>query len=234
MTQALYLDNCYLKEFPAKVVAVEGTKVELDQSAFYPNSGGQPGDFGMLQRGQESFKVLDTVKQSGRTLHLVDREGLQAGDEVRGEIDRERRFRLMRMHTAAHLFSGVINKETGADITGNQLGLDKSRIDFSLENFNREQLKAYDEKVNGLITAAMPVKIYELPREEAFQIPALVKLRMLLPEHIRMIRIIDIEGFDKQACGGTHVKNTGEIGKVQIIGAENKGKDNRRLYYTII
>jgi len=235
MANALYMEDTYLKEFEAMVTKADSKFIGLDRTAFYPNSGGQPNDTGTLTRvsdGKE-FKVVSVVKMSGDISHEISEPGLEVGDRVAGRIDWDRRYVLMRNHTAAHVLSGVISKETGADITGNQLGLDKSRIDFSLENFDREQLKSYEEKANAIVNAAMPVNIRILPREEAFKIPALVKLRMGLPESIREIRIIDIVGFDQQACAGCHVKNTSEIGKITIANSENKGKDNRRIYFVI-
>jgi misacylated tRNA(Ala) deacylase len=235
MANALYMEDTYLKEFEAMVTKADSKFIGLDRTAFYPNSGGQPNDTGTLTRvsdGKE-FKVVSVVKMSGDISHEISEPGLEVGDRVAGRIDWDRRYVLMRNHTAAHVLSGVISKETGADITGNQLGLDKSRIDFSLENFDREQLKSYEEKANAIVNAAMPVNIRILPREEAFKIPALVKLRMGLPESIKEIRIIDIVGFDQQACAGCHVKNTSEIGKITIANSENKGKDNRRIYFTI-
>ncbi|MBU0979546.1 MAG: alanyl-tRNA editing protein [Nanoarchaeota archaeon] len=233
MTKPLYLEDSYMKEFTAKVTSVDGCKVELDQSAFYPESGGQPGDQGKIFIGDDEFNVKLARKDKGRTVHEVEKEGLAPCDEVTGEIDWERRYRLMRMHTAAHVLSGIISQETGADITGNQLGIERSRIDFSLQDFDREQLQSYEGEANELIAKELPVNMVTLPREEAFKIPSIVKLRMMLPESVKQIRIVDIEGFDKQACGGTHVKNIKEIGNVSITGAENKGKDNRRIYFTI-
>lgn len=235
MDSALYMTDTYLKEFDATVTKTESKFIVLDKTAFYPNSGGQPNDLGTLTRDSDKkvFQVVSVVKMSGDISHEISEPGLEVGDKVTGKIDWERRYVLMRNHTCAHVLSGIISKETGADITGNQLGLDKSRIDFALENFDRNQLKSYEDKANAIIAAALPVNIKILPREEAFQIPALVKLRMGLPESIKEIRIIDIEGFDKQACAGCHIKNTSEIGKVSIIDAENKGKNNRRIYFKV-
>ncbi|MFH1409301.1 MAG: alanyl-tRNA editing protein AlaXM [Nanoarchaeota archaeon] len=233
MGEPLYFQDSYLKEFSAKVIACEGNKIALDQSAFYPTGGGQPHDEGSLIMKERSFTVVDTRKEGGKTIHEIDKEGLSVGDDVSGELDWERRYRLMRMHTAAHLLSSLIHKATGAMITGNQLGLEKSRIDFALNDFDRRRLAEWSEEANELLAQELQVNTSFMPREEALKIPELVKLKMFLPEHIRTVRIVEIPGVDIQACGGTHLKNIGEIGKIQFVGAENKGKNNRRVYYSL-
>jgi len=139
----------------------------------------------------------------------------------------------MRLHTACHVLSAVVHKETGALITGNQIKENEARIDFNLENFDREQIKSFEKKANEVIEKDLPVEIKFLPREEAFKIPSIVKLKNVLPPNIETIRIVDIKGVDQQACGGTHVRKLGEIGRVRIIRAENKGKNNRRIYFII-
>lgn len=234
MTKALYMEDCYLKEFEAKVVAINGNEIELDQTVFYPASGGQPNDTGILESNGKIYHVSNVIKDKGRIVHIVDEDGLKERDIVKGKIDWERRFILMKYHTASHVLSTVINKRTGAKITGNQIYLDRARDDFSLENFDREKMKDYVNETNDILSKGLNVKIYTLPRDEAFKIPELVKLKMLLPESIKSVRIIDIGGFDKQACAGTHVKNTSEIGKIQMIEVKNKGKNNRRLYWKLV
>ncbi len=234
MAEALYMDNCYLKHFDAEVKEVNEDKfIVLDRTAFYPSSGGQPHDTGFMKANGEEYRVLYTGKFSGEISHQVDKPGLKAGDKVSCEIDWPRRHLFMRYHTAAHMLSGVIHKETSAEITGNQIAEDKTRIDFDLENFDAEKIKEYVKKSNDIIKKALPVALKNLPREEAFQIPSLVKLKMALPESIKIIRIVDIEGFDQQACAGTHVKNTSEIGEIELIKTENKGKNNRRVYFVL-
>ena len=138
----------------------------------------------------------------------------------------------MRSHTACHVLSAVIHKETGALITGNQIGDVRTRVDFNLKDFDRSQIALYEEKTNEIIDQNIPVDIRILPREEALNMPSIVKLKKDLPE-MKEIRIIDIVGFDAQACGGTHVRNTGEIGHIEVVKAENKGKNNRRIYFRL-
>jgi Ser-tRNA(Ala) deacylase AlaX len=233
MTELLYMQDCYLKEFDAKVVSVTGLEVELDKTAFYPTGGGQPCDKGKIVFDGGEFLVEDVYKKEGKVLHKVDKEGIQAGASVHCIIDWERRYRLMRMHTAAHIISEAINKETGALITGNQLDVNVSRIDYSLEDFDRERIQHCIEIANEIAEKGLEIKIYFLKREDALKIPKITKLAKGLPPAIENVRIVEIGDFDLQADGGTHVKNTREIGKIELVKMENKGKNNRRIYYAI-
>ncbi len=238
MTELLYMTDCYKKEFDAKVVNVEEIDgryfVELNKTAFYPKGGGQPNDRGKLVFNSGEYKVTNVIKKDGRVLHEV--EGvphLKIGNQVRGEIDWDRRYYFMRCHTAAHILSAVIHKETGAFITGNNISEDKVRIDFNLEEFDREKFKHYEDEVNRIIKEGHEVRLSLMPREEAFKIPDLVKLKKMLPESIKIIRVVTIDGVDVQACAGTHVKNTSEIKGIEIVKVENKGKNNRRAYFKV-
>ncbi len=167
----------------------------------------------------------------GKVSHEIGITGLKEGDSVKGIINWDRRYLLMRYHTACHILSAIIHNETGAKISGNQLSEDKTRVDFSLEEFDREQLKAYEAKVNNIIDKDIPVSIEIMNREEAFQIPSVVKLKDAFPPETLQIRVITIPEIDRQACGGTHVANTGEIPHIEVFKAENKGKNNRRVYF---
>ncbi|MEA1966314.1 MAG: alanyl-tRNA editing protein AlaXM [Euryarchaeota archaeon] len=230
---ALYLNDCYLLEFEATVEAVADDRfVILDETAFYPNAGGQPNDLGVLIRDGREYPVVHVRKTDDRVSHEIADPGLMAGDKVTGRIDWDRRYLFMRSHTACHVLSAVINKEAGALITGNQIGEAKTRVDFSLKDFDRSQIKSFEEKTNEIIDQEIPVEIKILPAKEALKMPSIVKLKMDLPE-MAEIRIIDIVGFDAQACGGTHVRNTGEIGRIEVVKAENKGKNNRRIYFRL-
>lgn len=236
-TNALYLTDCYLKEFDAVVESVESGKyIVLDKTAFYPNAGGQPYDTGIMKRisdGQE-FKVIYVGKFGGEISHEVDKEGLKKGDIIKGKIDWERRYRLMRSHTAAHVISKVIHNDSGALMSGNQLGLEKSRIDFTLENFDREKVEEWVKKANEIIKEKRKVKIKFMPREEALKIKDFVRTyKDLIPQGVKELRVIEIEGFDQQACGGTHLKNISEIGKIQLVKIKNKGKHHRRIYFKL-
>ncbi|MEM4662850.1 MAG: alanyl-tRNA editing protein [Candidatus Diapherotrites archaeon] len=233
MTELLYLKNCYLKEFDAKVIEKEGNKVILDKTAFYVLGGGQPADTGKIVCNGQEYAVIDVRRDQGKVWHILDKEGLQVGDKIKGYIDWERRYRLMRMHTAAHILTMAVQHFfPGALVTGGQLELNESRDDYSIGELNSDIVGAIEKKANDIVEASMPVEIGELPREEAFRIPSIFKLRDVMPKNIPMIRYVKI-GNDYSACGGTHVANTKEVGKIKITKFLNKGKDNKRLYFTV-
>ncbi len=235
MTEALYLTDSYLKEFSAEVKEAKSpTEIVLDRTAFYAQGGGQPFDTGVLKKGEETYNVTAVRKKDGEIVHTVDREGLKAGDRVEGTIDWERRYRLMRMHTASHVLAAVFHGAEGALITGNQLDVDQSRCDYSIESFDREWIEQVVAKTNALLAQGHEVTFSFLPREEALKIPGMVKLAGALPPAVKELRILRIGDVDTQADGGTHVKNTKECGKVEIVKLENKGRSNRRLYFTLI
>jgi len=230
MTEKLFWQDAYMKEFDAEVKAIDGNKVVLDKTAFYPRSGGQPGDTGEIN----GLRVVDTFYENGEIVHLLEKEpNFSVGAMIHGKIDWSRRYRLMRMHTAAHVISQVIYQQTGALITGNQLGEEKSRIDFNLENFDREKIVECIEKANEVVKKGLPVKSYFLKKEEALKIPQITKLASGKLPDAPVLRIVEIEGFDIQADGGTHVKNLKEVGRIVLVKMENKGKNNRRLYFTL-
>jgi misacylated tRNA(Ala) deacylase len=234
MTDALYLKDSYLKECDATVFSVkEGKYVVLDRTIFYPKGGGQPCDTGKIVRGNEIFRVVFVGKFSGEISHEVDQAGLREGDRVHCSIDWEHRYKLMRSHTAAHLFASLLCTGTGALVTGNQLEEDKIRFDFSLERFDPDVLREYIDKANALFSKDIQVKWYELPREEALKIPGVVKMAEAFPPEIPCLRVVEIMGVDRQADGGTHVKNLNEVGQIKLIKTENKGKHNRRVYFTL-
>lgn len=233
MTQALYLDDSYLKEFEAKIVKVDGKNIILDKTSFYPASGGQPNDRGILLSNGKSYNVVNVFKKDGEIVHEVLEDGLQEESKAKGFIDWGRRYLLMRYHTAAHVLSGVFYKELGALITGNQLDVDKGRIDFDLDNFEKERIQELFDKANEIVKKGLKTEVSYLTREEALNNPDLFKLAKGAPENIKDIRILDIKGFDKQADGGTHVKSLKEIGTISLIKCENKGKSNRRVYFKV-
>jgi misacylated tRNA(Ala) deacylase len=230
--RALYLDDCYKREFSSTVEESAGERIFLEETAFYPRSGGQPSDQGLLLRGDEVFRVLQVEPCGDRTVHIVDRIGLQTGDRVHAALDWERRNHLMRSHTACHILSAVIFQEAGARITGNQIDLTSSRVDFSLESFDKARMGEYVDMANRIAKEDHTVVIRTLTRAETLALPDLVRLAMDLPER-EAIRVVNIEGVDMQACGGTHVKGTGEIGTIKMIKAENKGRANRRVYFAL-
>ncbi len=230
MTRKLYWEEPYSREFTAKVVQKEGQRVQLDQTLFYPRGGGVSCDTGTIN----SVRVLETTKEGDQIMHLVDAgPALTVGDTVKGMIDWERRHRLMRMHTSGHLLSTIFYTRADCHITGNQIDVDRSRMDFDMESFDRGQVERFVEEANSLIMKDTPVKTYFLPREEALKMPELVKLAEAAPPAENELRIVEIEGIDKQADGGLHVAHLAEIRGIQLLKLENKGKSNRRLYYDL-
>ncbi|MFP4111979.1 MAG: alanine--tRNA ligase-related protein [Candidatus Woesearchaeota archaeon] len=235
MTKSLYMDDMFLKEFDAVVRFVsDGKYIILDQTAFYPRAGGVDHDTGKIKTedGKE-YDVVFVGKFNGEISHEVDKQGLKQGDKVHCTLDWERRYRLMRYHTSAHVLSAVFAKDAGALITGNSLNTEKGRIDFSLEEFDKEKLGQYFDKANEIIQKDYPVKIYNMDRSEVEKKPELVKLAKGLPPNIDVLRIVDISGYDAQPDGGCHVKSLKDVGNIVYLKAENKGAKNRRVYYTL-
>lgn len=233
MVLALYLDDSYLKSFKTKVKAIKDKFVVLEETAFYPNSGGQPHDLGVIKKNDEVYNVLFVGKFSDDISHEVDKVGLTVGDEVECLIDWDRRYQLMKSHTCAHILSYVFHEMAGAKITGNQLGLDKCRMDFSLENFDKEKIEEYVLKANSILKENVEIKVSYMSRDDAKKDSSLFKLAKELPSSLQNLRIVSIGSYDKQADGGTHVKNTSEIKEISLIELKNKGANNRRLYFQV-
>lgn len=239
-TEAFYLEDSYLKEWEAEVIEMngEGRFIVLDKTAFYPQGGGQPNDTGIIERisDGEKFNVIFVGKFNEEISHeveLKDDSKLEIGDKVRCVLDWERRYKHMRMHTAVHILSEVLYRDTNALVTGGQLGEEKSRMDFNLENYDRDKIDEYFEKANEIINQELPVTIKFISRKEAMNIPQISKLSKGLSEELSTIRVVNIGDFDIQADGGTHVSNTSEIGKIKLLKVDNKGKNNRRIYFTL-
>ena len=237
-TELLYQHDSELRSVDAIVAGVdpESGRVALDRTVFYPGGGGQPADEGTLTRisdGQQ-WTVSGVAKEGALVWHTLDGEGLlpTTGDAVHGELDWERRYRLMRMHTALHVLCGVVFKDYGALVTGGNMGPDRSRMDFEMDSaeFTLERVAEIERRANEELRAARDVRVQILPREEAFQIPDLIRTKInLLPEGIAEVRTVEIVGLDLQADGGTHVQNTREVGGLRVVGTRSKGKANKRL-----
>jgi len=231
LTKKLYWEQPYSQEFTARILGSDGTRVELDQTLFYPRGGGVSCDTGVL----DGTKVVETSKDGDRILHTLESPaGFAIGQAVTGRIDWKRRHRLMRMHTAGHLLSALFYSGAKCLITGNQIDVDRSRMDFSLEVFDRTQIEGFVKEANKLITDDAPVKSYFLDRSEALKIPDMVKLAEAAPPVEAQLRVVEIAGIDRQADGGLHVANLNEIGRIELLKLENKGKTNRRLYYDVV
>jgi len=219
-----------MRTFDAKVISADSDRVVLDQTAFSPRGGGLVSDWGTVN----GVNLAEAVKEEEEIVHLMESPSdFKPGEAVHCVLDWDRRYRIMRMHTAAHILSAVVNGETGALITGNQIAPDESRVDLSLDHFDRERLAYYVERVNGVVRRAVDIKTFFMRREEALATPGLVKLANAMPPSLEMLRIVQIGDVDTQADGGVHVKNTREIGTVTGLKSDNKGKNNRRLYFTV-
>jgi misacylated tRNA(Ala) deacylase len=231
MTELLYLHDAYQREFDATVVAVRDDAVALDITAFYPTGGGQPHDTGTLAGGA----VVDVRKAGDVVWHTIDGPLPGNGERVRGEVDWDRRHALMRTHTALHVLCGVIWNEWGTSVTGGNMEPLAARMDFEFDPLPEGFGPRVEELVNRELAEARPIEVSFLPREQALGDEDLIRTKVnLIPESVREIRVVDIVGLDKQADGGTHVRSTDEVGRVQVIKTESKGKGNKRIRIKVL
>ncbi len=230
MTEDLTAHDAYVQETDATVLEVHPEGVVLDRTVFYPRGGGQPGDTGTLTWDTGSVAVSDTYKRGGTHYHAIDGEAPAIGTAVHAAIDWDRRYTLMRTHTALHVLSAIIYRDFGAKVTGGNMEPGTARMDFELDSISVEFGKAVEEALNAALTEEVPVEVQFVPRAEALQDPDLIRTKVnLLPEFIDPIRVIDIAQLDRQADGGTHVANTREVGPVRVVKTESKGKGNKRI-----
>ncbi len=230
MTEILCYADSYMREFEATVVERTSKGVVLDRTAFYPGGGGQPSDSGELFVGGDSYAVGRLSRADGRLVHELRNPAPAEGAAVRGVIDWERRYRLMRTHTALHVLCGVVWRDYGAQVTGGDMKPLSARMDFELEHMSADFAAEVESRVNDEIKAARDIEVGSLSREEAFANPDLIRTKInLLPPAIREVRTVHIVGLDLQADGGTHVANTSEVGRVRVVGHESKGRINKRL-----
>jgi misacylated tRNA(Ala) deacylase len=233
VTELLHLRDAYLREFDATVTHVDGTRVTLDRTAFYATGGGQPHDVGTLDRAP----VVD-VRKEGDTVWHVLADGATApvaGAIVHGEVDWDRRHRLMRTHSAMHVLCGVIWNEYGKAVTGGNMEPLEARMDFEFDPLPDGFAATIAARVNDEIAADRPIEVSFLPRADALRDDALIRTKVnLIPESVHEIRVVDIVGLDKQADGGTHVRSTGEIGRFEVVKTESKGKGNKRLRIRVL
>jgi misacylated tRNA(Ala) deacylase len=235
MTEELFLADSYLREFEARVERLAGREVILDRTAFYPGGGGQPPDRGTLGIGPVRASVVDVRHEGGDIIHVLDNPVPGTVGDLRGELDWERRYAHMRHHTALHVLSGVIWKNFEAKVTGGQMRQDRARMDFSFPGvWTVDVVGGIEQLTNEALASARPVKVYELPREEALKNPDLIRTQVnLVPERVKVIRIVEIESLDTQADGGTHVANTREVGEMEITGHKSKGRQNKRIEFVL-
>ena len=240
MTALICHVDSYVRDFTTHVAAVQADqkRIVLDRTAFYPGGGGQPYDVGTLVAGEQTLVVSKVERQGDDILHHVDVEGdvllsprLHAGCAITGHVDWERRYRLMRTHTALHILCGVVWRDYGAQVTGGNMEPLKGRMDFEFEALRQELVREIEAKVNEEVERGREVRVRHVPRAEAFQIPDLIRTKInLLPEGIEEIRTVEIVGLDLQADGGTHVANTQEVGPIRIVDYKSKGRINKRLH----
>jgi misacylated tRNA(Ala) deacylase len=235
MTTLLYQTDSYLQSFTANITAVdsEAHAVSLDQTAFYPGGGGQPHDLGTLDIAGEKVAIIRPRKSGEDVWHILPPEFPlpQVGTQVNGQLDWERRYQLMRTHTAMHILCGTVFRDYGALVTGGDMDPLKGRMDFEFESLSKDLVKVIEEAVNREVQAARSLRVAILPRDEAFKIPDLIRTKInLLPPEIQFVRVVEIMGLDLQADGGTHVHNTSEVGTMHVVDYKSKGKINKRIY----
>ena len=235
MTELLYQTDSYLQKFDAQVIeqATDAHAVILDKTAFYPGGGGQPNDTGLLILDGVEIPILKVKRVGGKILHFLNQETPlpKIGTSITGQLDWTRRYQLMRTHTAMHILCGVVFRDYGAQVTGGNMEPLQGRMDFEFETMQQELVSEIEAAINTEAKKGLPLSVRILPRAEAFQIPDLIRTKInLLPEGIQEVRVVEIEGLDLQADGGTHVVNTSEVGQLKITDYKSKGKINKRIY----
>ena len=238
MTELLYQTDSYTKEFDAVVTSVLPTEraVTLDRTAFYPGGGGQPCDFGTLTVDGVTYPVDKVKKQGDDVLHFLggDQPLPAEGSAAHGILDWARRYELMRTHTALHILCGTVFRDYGALVTGGEMEPGKGRLDFEFETMRGELVREIESAINKEAAQGREIRVQILPREEAFQIPDLIRTKInLLPAGITHVRTVQIVGLDLQADGGTHVRNTSEVGTIRVADYKSKGAINKRIYIEI-
>ncbi len=231
MTDLLYQNDSYLKEFTATLTQVDTKQngIYLDATAFYPGGGGQPADRGSVTVGDTVYKIKKAARGN---IHILEGASLpEVGAEVIGKIDWEHRYKLMRTHTAMHILCGVVWRDYGASVTGGNMEPLQGRMDFEFERLQKQLVTEIEATINAEMEKGHDLQVNILPREEAFQIPDLIRTKInLLPEGISEVRTVEIVGLDLQADGGTHVANTREVGTIHVTNYKSKGGINKRIY----
>jgi len=230
-TDLLYLRDAYLRDFDATVTAVDAARVALDRTAFYPTGGGQPFDTGRLG----DAAVIEVRKEGDQVWHTLDGPVPAVGDQVHGEIDWGRRHQLMRTHSALHVLCGVIWHRWGKAVTGGNMEPLSARMDFEFDPLPEGFGVEVEKLVNDELAADRAIEVALLPRDTAVHDEDLIRTKVnMIPESVDEIRVIDIVGLDKQADGGTHVRSTGEVGRIKVVKTESKGKGNKRIRLEVI
>lgn len=235
MTTELFLEDAYLREFSARVEGLNGREVVLERTVFYPGGGGQPADKGCLGVGPIQASVVDVRREGGDIIHVLDGAIPSTVKELNGTLDWERRHAHMRYHTALHVLSAVMDGAFDARVTGGQMRADRARMDFSFPGeWTAEVVGEMERLANEALALNRPVKVYEISREEALERPELIRTQVnLVPERVKTVRVVEIEGIDAQADGGTHVANTQEVGRIEITNHKSKGRGNKRVEFVL-
>jgi misacylated tRNA(Ala) deacylase len=236
MTEKIYSTDAYARAMDAVVLEVDGDdgRLLLDKTVFYPGGGGQPPDIGELWIGDDRLRVVRVAEDGSGVWHWME-EGLPGrGTSVRGEVDWDRRYLLMRTHTAMHAMCGVVWDKYHSPVTGGNMKPGEGRLDFELPDWDPEDRQPLEDELNRQLQRRLDVEVGFLPREEADKDPSLIRTKVnLLPPSLREVRIIDIVGLDRQADGGTHVNSTGEVGGIRVTKIESKGKGFRRIRFVL-
>jgi len=232
MTDRIYSTDSYATTMDATVVRrdTDDGRVLLDRTVFYPGGGGQPHDHGSLAIGDDQLAVLRVTQDADGVWHWLDGSLPSEGTLLSGTIDWDRRYQLMRTHTALHALCGVVWNRFKSPVTGGNMQPGEGRLDFDIPNWTAEDLPVVEQELNDELARRRDIEVSFLPRNAADDDPSLIRTKVnLLPKFIEEVRVIDIVGLDRQADGGTHVNETGEVGRITIPKAENKGRGFRRI-----
>ena len=238
MTEQIYNIDAYKKEIKSTIVEIIDDYFVIDKTIFFPGGGGQPNDFGLINADKDSFEIKRVNWLKGKIAHFLsksDLSNLRVGDEITCTLDWERRYKLMRTHTSLHILCGVIWRDYQAAVTGGNMEPLKGRMDFEFPSLSAELTEEIETKINIEVQKDRQITVNFLPREEAFKIPDLIRTKVnLLPESLKTIRTININGLDLQADGGTHLSSTSRVGYIKITGHESKGKINKRIRIRVL
>lgn len=236
-TEEIAPQDSYLSSAEGHVLEVADDGLFLDRTVFYARGGGQPGDVGTITWDGGSVDVIDTIRRDGKPFHVVAADAIlpDPGTPVEGVIDWERRYLTMRTHTALHALTGVVYRDYGAKVTGGNMTPGEARMDFELDGISVEFGREVERKLNAELIKGYPTEIIVMAREIALQDPDLIRTKVnLIPEFVTEIRVVDIRGLDRQADGGTHVNSTLEVGRIEVVKTESKGKANKRMRIRVL
>ena len=237
MTDLLFQEDSYIKNFEAEVIEIFDDSIILDRTAFSPKGGGLMSDIGKVTfEDGTQCDVIEVLSRSGKVLHKLSIKPSEEliGKTVQGSIDWDRRYKQMRLHTLLHSISSILYKKYGTTVTGGNITPEKSRVDFDIDHLRQERIQEIEKAVKEVIEGDHKVSVSFLERKEALKDPDLIRTKVnLIPESVKILRIVEIENVDRQADGGVHVRSTQEIGTFVPLKSENRGKDKKRLYFTV-